>query len=134
MSVRVLSVPSGHVYVAHLTSPQVHDDVVRLADPVVPGDVPAAQWWPPPALEAQWVADHHREFDLAHLHFGFDNREPAELAEWVAVLRAHRKPLVYTVHDLRNPHHEDRLLHDQQLDVLIPNADALVTLTPGAAQ
>ncbi len=50
------------------------------------------------------------------------------------MLRAHRKPLVYTVHDLRNPHHEDPLLHDQQLDVLIPNADALVTLTSGAAQ
>jgi glycosyltransferase involved in cell wall biosynthesis len=38
------------------------------------------------------------------------------------------------VHDLRNPHHEDRTLHDAQLDVLVPAADALVTLTAGAAR
>ena len=38
------------------------------------------------------------------------------------------------MHDLRNPHHHDRRLHDEQLDVLVPAADALITLTPGAAQ
>ncbi len=42
-------------------------------------------------------------------------------------------PLVFTVHDLRNPHHADRRMHDAQLDVLVPAADALVTLTTGAA-
>jgi hypothetical protein len=40
---------------------------------------------------------------------------------------------VYTVHDLRNPHHTDPRAHREQLDVLVPAADALVTLTPGAA-
>lgn len=132
MAIRVLSVPAGHVYVQHLSRPG--DDVVRLPDPLVPGDVPAAQWWPPPALDPGWVRRHHDRFDLAHLHFGFDGRSPAELESWVAALREHDKPFVYTVHDLRNPHHASSGLHQEQLDVLIPAADALITLTPGAAE
>ena len=38
-----------------------------------------------------------------------------------------------TVHDLRNPHHHERDLHDAQLGVLVEAADAVLTLTPGAA-
>ncbi len=72
-------------------------------------------------------------FDLLHLQFGFDARPPSELAELVRVLQERNKPFVYTVHDLRNPHHESRTLHDEQLDVLVPAADALLTLTQGAA-
>lgn len=83
-------------------------------------------------LEPDWVRA-HREFDLMHLQFGFDARTPEHLAAWVDALHETGRPLVYTVHDLRNPHHPDRRLHDAQLDVLIPGADALVTLTNGAA-
>jgi hypothetical protein len=133
MVIRVLSVPAGHVYVEHLGHPG-GDDVVRLPDPPVPGDVPAAQWWPPPALEAAWVRENQDAFDLAHLHFGFDARTPQQLAAWVDALHACGKPLVYTVHDLRNPHHHDSRLHDAHLEVLVPGADALVTLTEGAAR
>jgi len=82
-------------------------------------------------LEPSWVREH--DFDLLHLHFGFDARTPEQLAELVAALRETGRPLVQTVHDLRNPHHEDRTLHDAQLDVLVPAADELITLTPGAA-
>ena len=133
MRIRVLSVPAGHVYVQHLSAPDVEDGVVRLDDPEVPGDVPAAQWWPPPGLEADWVRRHHQDFDVAHVHFGFDARSPDQLRAWVQELARHGKPLVYTVHDLRNPHHEEGSLHDQHLDVLVPAADALITLTQGAA-
>lgn len=132
-ALKVLSVPSGHVYVRHLSSPGVDSDVLRLPDPPVPGDRPAAQWWPPPSLDPRWVNQHHEDFDLVHVHFGFDARTPKQLAEWADTLRRHGKPLVYTVHDLRNPHHRDTRLHDAQLDVLVTAADALITLTPGAA-
>lgn len=139
-SIRVLSVPSGHVYVRHLApvadgpaGPDVPHDVLRLPDPLVSPHVPASQWWPPPALEADWVLEHAEDFDLCHVHFGFDARSPEDLADWVAALRATGRPLVQTVHDLRNPHHEDRALHDAQLDVLVPAADHLITLTQGAA-
>lgn len=132
-TIRVLSVPAGHVYVRHLADPVGNDGVVRLPDPPVGSDVPAAQWWPPPALECAWVRSHCDEFDVFHLHFGFDARTPEQLSELVDTLRRCGKPFVYTAHDLRNPHHIDRSLHDAHLDVLVPSADAIITLTPGAA-
>jgi glycosyltransferase involved in cell wall biosynthesis len=84
-------------------------------------------------LAAEWVHRHHDSFDVFHVHFGFDARTPADLADLVDALQAHDKPLVLTVHDLRNPHHADRREHDAQLDVLVPAAQGLVTLTRGAA-
>ncbi|MFC0223287.1 glycosyltransferase family 1 protein [Nocardioides zeicaulis] len=127
----VASVPSGHVYVRHI-APEDGSGPLRLPDPRPRGVAAASQqWWPPVMLEADWVEQH--DFDVFHLHFGFDARTVAELEDLVAALRRRGKPLVLTVHDLRNPHHQDRAAHDAQLDVLVPAADALVTLTPGAA-
>lgn len=128
----IASVPSGHVYVRHL-APIVGEGPVRLPDPA-PGrpDRPAgATWWPPVMLDPAWAAT--ADFDVFHLHFGFDASSPAQLAELTSTLRRRGKPFVFTVHDLRNPHHEDRTAHDAQLDVLVPAADAVVTLTRGAA-
>jgi hypothetical protein len=85
-------------------------------------------------LDPAWIRTHADEFDVFHLHFGFDAQTPQELADLVEELRRQAKPLVYTVHDLENPHHEDPGPHRRQLDVLIPAADHLITLTPGAAR
>ncbi len=136
--IRVASVPAGHVYVRHLSpigDATATDPVRRLPDPDPddPRRSAVERWWPPAMLQAEWVDEHADEFDVFHLQFGFDARTPDELRELTDALRRHRKPFVYTVHDLRNPHHPDRREHDAQLDVLIPAADALVTLTPGAA-
>src|SRR5690606_34808992 len=108
--------------------------IERLADPDPdePSQSAQSRWWPPAMLEAEWVRA-NPDFDLMHLQFGFDARTPEQLTDWLDALRDTGRPLVYTVHDLRNPHHLDRSLHDAQLDVLIPRADALVTLTEGAA-
>jgi hypothetical protein len=84
-------------------------------------------------LEPGWVSAHHDEFDLFHVHFGFDAISPAALREVNDELARHGKPLVYTVHDLRNPHHRDAAVHVEQQSVLIEKADQLITLTPGAA-
>lgn len=132
MPVRVASVPADHVYVRHLADPLEPDGIVRLPDPPVPGALPG-QWWPHPMLEASWVAAHAADFDLFHIHFGYDDRTPEQLARLVGELRAHRKPLVVTVHDLRNPHHREPAAHDAALDVLVCAADAVLTLTRGAA-
>ena len=133
MSPVIASVPSGHVYVRHLSAPDGDPTVVRLPDPKPRADVPDAQWWPPRMLEPGWVGRHAEEFDLMHVHFGFDAVSPTDLAELVAELRRRRKPLVVTVHDLRNPHHVEPTLHDAQLGVLVEAADAVLTLTRGAA-
>jgi Glycosyltransferase Family 4 len=130
--IRIASVPGDHVYVRRLSDPDGEDDVVRLPDPPVPGAEPG-RWWPPPMLEPSWVTAHAGDFDVFHVHFGYDDRTPAQLAALVAALRAQRRPLVVTVHDLRNPHHADPAAHDLALDVLVPAADAVLTLTPGAA-
>ncbi|WP_413759312.1 glycosyltransferase family 1 protein [Streptomyces sp. MMBL 11-3] len=133
-AIRVASVPAGHVYVRHCADPQGSDGVVRLKDPR-PNGAPStsARWWPPVMLDPDWVHAHHTDFDLFHLHFGFDAQSPRQLRSLVRALRKYGKPLVYTVHDLRNPHQPDPAPHDAALDVLVPAADHLVTLTPGAA-
>lgn len=132
---RVASVPASHVYVRHLSEPGVSDSVVRLPDPVpANGRTVPGGWWPPLMLERGWVNANHARFDVFHVHFGFDTIGPDVLTGVVAELQAHGKPLVYTVHDLRNPHHPESLAHTAQQDVLIAAADELITLTPGAAQ
>ena len=128
----VASVPADHVYVRHL-APLSGRGPIRLPDPRPdPGlQADTQTWWPPVMLDARWAEQ--ADFDVFHVNFGFDARTPGQLRDLAEVLRARRKPLVFTVHDLRNPHHEGREEHDAQLDVLVPAADALVTLTPGAA-
>lgn len=133
MSLVIASIPSNHVYVRHLSAPDGDPTVTRLPDPRPRADVPDAQWWPPRMLEPGWVPIHADEFDLMHVHFGFDAVSPDELAELTSELRRHDRPLVVTVHDLRNPHHVEPALHDAQLGVLVEAADAVLTLTPGAA-
>lgn len=130
---RVASVPSGHVYVRHLADPDGDDGVVRLADPPPANPAPGAPWWPAVMLDPAWIDAHADAFDVAHLHFGFDHLGVDELRAVTDAFRRNRRPLVYTVHDLRNPHQPDRALHDAALDVLVPAADALITLTEGAA-
>ena len=128
----IASVPSSHVYVRHL-APESGPGPVRLPDPdpTSPTRSTTQAWWPPVMLQPEWART--ADFDVFHLQFGFDACSTDQLRELTGALRDRGKPLVYTVHDLRNPHHREREAHDRQLDVLVPAADALVTLTPGAA-
>ncbi len=121
---RVLHVPGDHGYVA-----RVHDDRV-------PGVVlvrPAHGGHPSPALDAAWIAAAAGDFDVLHVHFGFEGRTPDQLRALVAAVRSAGRGLVLTVHDLENPHVREQDGYDRLLDVLVPAADAVVTLTPGAA-
>lgn len=131
--ITVASIPAAHSYIQHLSEP-TGDQVRRLPDPPpLVADPQPGQWWPPVMLDADWVSAHAAEFDVMHLHFGFDAAAPADLGGWIAALRRQRRPLVMTVHDLINPHFADPTTHLAQLDVLIPAADAIVTLTRSAA-
>ncbi|MBT2471524.1 glycosyltransferase [Streptomyces sp. ISL-66] len=126
--------PSGHVYVRHCSATDP-DGVRRLKDPR-PNGAPrtSRRWWPPVMLDPDWVNAHHEDFDVFHLHFGFDAQSPDQLSALVDALGRHGKPLVHTVHQLRNPRQRDPAAHDAALNVVIPAADQLITLTPGAAQ
>lgn len=126
--VTVLHVPGDHDYVAHTADERV-PGVVVLDAPRAPG----SGWAPSPALEATWVAEHAHLFDVLHLHFGFEGRTPQQLRDLVTALHGAGKPLVLTAHDLQNPHLVDQRPYEALLDVLVPAADAALTLTAGAA-
>lgn len=128
----VASVPAGHSYVRNISDARATPEFRVLPDPPVPGAA-AGEWWPHRSLEPAWLHAHHDRFDLLHLHFGYEHRSTSELRATVEALRAQGKPLVLTVHDLRNPHQADPGPHRAALDVLVPAADAVITLTPGAA-
>jgi hypothetical protein len=128
--IRVAAVPGGHPYVRSLVEPRA-DTVRFLPDPPA-RDGATDRWWPPAMLTAGWVDGHADDFDLMHVHFGMESFTTAELAATLGALRAAGKPLVYTVHDLENPQLTDQSAHREHLDLIVPAADELVTLTPGA--
>jgi hypothetical protein len=133
--IRIASVPCGHVYVQHLNPVTAPAGFVQLPDPrttrLANGIV---KWWPPPMLTTDWITKHLTDFDVFHVQFGFDALSTGQLASVIETLDRAGKPLVYTVHDLRNPHHTDPRAHDEHLELLIPAATALITLTNGAAE
>jgi hypothetical protein len=126
----VQMVPSDHPYCRNVLPPDRPPLYCVLPDPPVPG-APAGQWWPPRALDADWLSGNVP--DVLHVHFGFESYNPEQLQQVVDVLRAAGSALVVTVHDLHNPHFADRSRHLAQLDVLIPAADEVLTLTDQAA-
>jgi hypothetical protein len=128
---RVASIPAGHPYVTRLGLGGAQ--IRLLSDPPVPG-APPGQWWPPVMLDAAWITAHANEFDVMHVHFGVESLSPASLEQVLGALHAAGRPLVYTVHDLTHPQLDDQTPHLAQLNLLIPAADALITLTPGAAR
>lgn len=140
-TIRVASVPADHPYVAHLQPPDGRSavvdgepvEVVRLPDPPVVGDDGRVRWWPPRVLDPEWVHRHASEFDVLHVHFGFESFTPEHLRRVVAAAHDEGKAVVVTVHDLRNPHVADEAAQLERLDALVPDADAVVTLTGGAA-
>ncbi|WP_336647146.1 glycosyltransferase [Micrococcus luteus] len=132
MSITVQHVPAQHPYTRAIRplDPGAAPDVEFLPDPPVPG-APAHQWWPPRALRAEWLAEHRP--DVLHVHFGFEHFSPAQLAAALDAQHAHGGAVVVTVHDLENPHLTDQGPHRDRLAVLLGRADAVLTLTPGAA-
>jgi hypothetical protein len=85
-------------------------------------------------LEPGWVSDNHQRFDVFQVHFGFDAISPEVLTDVVQELKMHDKPLVYTLHDLRNPAPSRTRRTRKQQDVLLAAAHTVITLTPGAAR
>ncbi|WP_460863891.1 glycosyltransferase family 1 protein [Rhodococcus aerolatus] len=122
---RLAGLPDDHPYVAAVRPTSV--DRVR-----VPVDGPHP-WSPSRLWDPAEVAARAGGLDVVHVHFGYDHLGPAALQAWTAALAAAGVALVVTVHDLRNPHHDDRAAHDDALAVLVGAAAAVTTLTPGAA-
>ncbi|WP_460525507.1 hypothetical protein [Conyzicola nivalis] len=128
-TVRVVSIPAGHPYVRSVSA---SSEVEVLGDPR-PEGAPAGQWWPPVALDPHWIDAHAADADILHIHFGTESFTPERLQATIDAAHDAGWPVVFTVHDLVHPQLVDQDGYQRQLDVLVPGADALLTLTPGAA-
>jgi hypothetical protein len=127
--IRVVSIPAQHPYITSITAAA---EITVLPDPR-PLGAPAGVWWPPVALDPEWIRAHASTADLLHIHFGTESFTADHLAACLAAAREVGWPVVFTVHDLEHPQLSDQAGYRAQLDVLIPGADALLTLTEGAA-
>lgn len=128
--IRIAAVPAAHPYVVAVTP---DDGSVEVRpDPVVDAAEPS-RWWPPAVLDAAWIRRHAHDVDLVHVHFGMESLPEGRLAAALDAAAEARLPVVSTVHDLDNPQLEDQSRHLRDLDVIVPRADALVTLTDVAA-
>lgn len=124
---RIVAIPLQHAYVHNVRADGAGAwEYVPHADPPTP-------WFPPPRLDATWAQDHADEFDVMHVHFGFDAADPAALEDLADTLDANGRALVWTAHDLRNPHHTDPRIHERHLEVWTRRAHEIITLTAGAA-
>lgn len=129
--IRVASVPAAHPYISAIVDTTL---LTLLPDPVPPGASQPGQWWPPQWLDPRYVLARITEIDVLHVHFGFESVARDDLIAVADVVAAHAVPLVVTVHDLANPHLDDQSDHLAKLAVLVHRADAVITLTDGAAR
>lgn len=121
---RVASVPRSHTYTRHIG--HAGDGVERIVSP-------AAAVRASDLIDPGWVRRHRAAFDCVHTHFGITDVDLPTLRAWRRELREVGRPLVHTVHDLANPHFADQRHHERQLDLLVREADVVLTLTDGAA-
>lgn len=124
-------IPAQHAYVRGIRPEGGWRDITILGDPLLDPAEPG-RWWPHPALEAPWWDDHHA--DVVHLHFGFEHLGVDGTRDFIAALQKRGIPLVFTVHDVDNPHLVDQSEYHRQLELLIGHAAHVLTLSSGAAE
>ncbi|WP_010542240.1 hypothetical protein [Dietzia alimentaria] len=125
--------PAGHDYVRHAVGTAVGTSAVHLLDDPILDPSDPARWWPHPALEAAERPGVLGGADVVHVHFGYEHRTPEQVAGFVSAVRDRGLALVVTVHDLTNPHETDPTAHLERTGHLVRGADAVITLTCGAA-
>ncbi len=128
--ITVALLPGRDLYARHLGHPEGLDAVHRAAAGPGTGSGGSA---PGPALSRAWLHRNLDDVDLVHVHGLHPAVSPAEVAGCLATIRATGKPLVVTGYHLSDPAGRNGRVHAAQLDELIPNADAVVTLTDSAA-
>lgn len=125
----VVSVPAEHPYVRRVTDAPG----IRVADDPIPAGAAPGEWWPPVALDPDWIAAHRADAEVLHVHFGTESFPAGHLTACIDAAHDAGWRVVFTVHDLAHPQLGDPSAYDAQLDELAAGADALLTLTSGAA-
>lgn len=84
-------------------------------------------------MTARWLSEHADDYDVLHVHFGLESFTPDQLRAGLDAARRAARPVVFTVHDLDNPQLVDQEPYRALLDVIVPTADRVVTLTSSAS-
>ncbi|GLY27560.1 hypothetical protein Kisp02_09250 [Kineosporia sp. NBRC 101731] len=127
--IKIAALPGRGVYVRHLGHPEGVDGVHR---PTVqmPGSAPK----PPAAFDPAWLQTHLGDMQIVHVHALAPRMSAEHVKAAVQATRDAGRPLIVTAYHLSDPTGLDEAGYAAQLDVLIPAADQVVTLTESAAK
>ena len=135
----VVHVPADHDYVRHATTTPAtaptaptgddHDDHDDHGDRGDRGPQEAFTF----SGGQRWLADHGAGVDVLHVHFGAEQVDAEGLDAVLSAAQQADVAVVWTAHDLTNPHLVDQDVHEAQLALLARRAAGLITLTAGAA-
>lgn len=127
--ITVAALPGRGLYVRHLGHPEGVDGVHRPTV-VQPGSAPR----PPAVFEPGWLDANLDEAQVVHVHGVPPRMTPAQVAGAVDAVQSAGRPLVVTAYHLSDPSGLDDENFAAQLDVLIPRADEVFTITEPARE
>jgi hypothetical protein len=96
----------------------------------LPGSAPR----PPASFDIHWLANQLDEMQIVHVHGVSPRLSPQDVTAAVAATRSAGRPLVVTAYHLSDPSGADEAAYAAQLDVLLPAADEVITVTDSAAE
>jgi hypothetical protein len=127
-TISVATLPGRGLYARHLGHPEGVDAVYRTTVGM-PGATPRRA-----AFDRAWLSAHLDEVDIVHVHGVRPGQSAEDVAATADLVRASGTPLVVTGYHLTCPGGGDETAYGDQLDALVPRADAVVTLTESAAE
>ena len=123
----VATLPGRGLYVRHLVNPEGVDAVHR----------PTVGWAGSPsrggAFSTPWLRSRLDSLDVVHVVGLRPGQHPDDVKAAVSLVKASGTPLVVTGYHLSDPSGAAGDAYAEQLDVLVPAADAVITLTESAA-
>jgi hypothetical protein len=126
-TIRVAALPGRGLYARHLGHPEGVDAVYRTTVGL-PGSAPRRA-----SFDSAWLSANLDAIDVVHVHGLRPGQSPDDVATAAETVRASGTPLVVTGYHLSDPSGNADACYAAQLDALLPRADAVVTLTPTAA-
>ena len=127
-TIRVATLPGRGLYARHLGHPEGVDAVYRTTVGM-PGSAPRRA-----SFDRSWLTDNLDTVDVVHVHGLRPGQSPQDVAAAAEAVRAAGTPLVVTGYHLTDPGGGTDDSYGAQLDALVPQADAVVTLTESAAE
>ncbi|MFZ0160655.1 MAG: hypothetical protein WAL50_16625 [Kineosporiaceae bacterium] len=130
-SIQVATLPGHSLYARHLSHPEGVDGVHRPTVGLLGAARRAGSFAP------RWLAAHLDAVDVVHvlgLPAGTGREAAAATSAAIDAVRCSGTPLVVTAYHLSDPTGADPIGYADRLSELVLRADAVITLTPSAAE